>query len=224
MYDRWTDRLSEYLDGELDGAERQALEQHLRDCDDCTRVLAELEQVVAIAANAPELPPERDLWAGIAQRIAAPRVVALETHRKPARRISFTLPQLAAAAALVMMLGAGSLYLVMSNTRAPAPVAQREQQPATAPGARLVSTSYDAHESAIEELEEALAQNRARLDTATVRVLEQSIATIDGAITEARAALEQDPGNPFLHRHLDGAMKKKIEILRRAVSVRRAES
>lgn len=224
MYDRWTDRLSEYIDGELAAPERQALEEHLRECDACTRVLAELEQVVATAASAPGLPPARDLWAGIAERIAAPPVVELEAHRRHGRRVSFTLPQLAAAAILVMMLGAGGLYLVMPGTRVPAdPVAQ--QQPGSAAGAgRLVSTSYDAQESAIEELELALAQNRARLDTATVRVLEQSIATIDGAIDEARAALEQDPGNPFLYRHLDGAMKKKIDILRRAVSVRRAAS
>ena len=56
MQDEWTDRLSEYLDGDLAEAERQALEAHLGVCEDCAATLEELrvpsdkvEQVMAIA-------------------------------------------------------------------------------------------------------------------------------------------------------------------------------
>lgn len=220
MHDRWLDRLSEYLDGELDAAERGALDEHLRGCAECTRTLAELEQVVAAAAQVQNRPPERDLWQGIATRIAAPPQVLPLQPRDHRRRLSFTLPQLAAAAVLFLMLGAGGLYLAMDREGA-APTAGA---PAPAPQARLVSQGYETQATAITELEQALAQDRDRLDPATVRVLEQSIASIDQAIAEARAAMEQDPANPYLRRYLDGAMKKKIDILRRAVTMRRAAS
>lgn len=219
MHERWLDRLSEYLDGELDAPERGALEQHLRGCAECTRTLAELEHVVAAAARVQNRPPERDLWQGIATRIAAPAQVVPLQPRDHGRRLSFTLPQLAAAAALFLMLGAGGLYLAMDRERAAPPTAA-----APAPQARLVSQGYETQATAITELEQALAQDRDRLDPATVRVLEQSIASIDQAIAEARAAMEQDPANPYLRRYLDGAMKKKIDILRRAVTMRRAAS
>ncbi|PYP99161.1 MAG: hypothetical protein DMD34_00150, partial [Gemmatimonadetes bacterium] len=39
MKDQWTDRLSEYLDGELAGSERTALEAHLASCGNCRATL-----------------------------------------------------------------------------------------------------------------------------------------------------------------------------------------
>ena len=43
----WTDRLSDYLDGELPPAERNSLEAHLETCAECARVLEELRTVVS---------------------------------------------------------------------------------------------------------------------------------------------------------------------------------
>ena len=36
MHDEWTDRLSDYLDGELSAEEYSAVEAHLRDCAHCS--------------------------------------------------------------------------------------------------------------------------------------------------------------------------------------------
>jgi len=57
MTDQWTDRLSEYLDGELLTGERTALEQHLLGCADCRATLAELRRVVARAQALDDTPP-----------------------------------------------------------------------------------------------------------------------------------------------------------------------
>jgi anti-sigma factor RsiW len=46
MTDRWMDRLSEYLDGDLAPGERTALEAHLADCHACRSTLHDLRQVV----------------------------------------------------------------------------------------------------------------------------------------------------------------------------------
>src|SRR5215471_8992576 len=105
MHDQWTDRLSEYLDGELDDAERVALEAHLATCAECTAVLADLRRVVARAQALDDRPPARDLWNGIAERIG----VSTDdlARRRARRRFSFTVPQLIAAAlALIAVSGA----------------------------------------------------------------------------------------------------------------------
>src|SRR5438445_400088 len=64
----------------------------------------------------------------------------------------------------------------------------------------------------------ALEQGRAsgRLDSATVRVLTQSLVTIDSAIVQARRALAADPGSAYLNQHLADTMRRKLELLRRA--------
>jgi anti-sigma factor RsiW len=50
-------RLSEYLDGELDNAERVALEAHLATCGQCYATLGELRQVIARAQALQDTPP-----------------------------------------------------------------------------------------------------------------------------------------------------------------------
>src|SRR5262245_18624813 len=90
----YTDRLSDYLDDELSSEERQGLAAHLSGCAECARTLEELRQVASTAATLTPIAPRVDLWDGIAGRLG-PR-----TANRPAderRRISFTLPQLAAA-------------------------------------------------------------------------------------------------------------------------------
>src|SRR5687768_302623 len=120
--DLWTDRLSDYLDGELDADERAQLEHHLERCAACSATLAELSVVVERARALVPTEPARDLWPQIAGAIGAPRrretagladdgaagppqgeVLSLPVRSAP-RRVSFSLPQLAAAS-LVLALG-----------------------------------------------------------------------------------------------------------------------
>lgn len=228
MMDKWTDRLSEYIDGELDASESEALEAHLMECAECGRTLQQLRAVVSHAARVIDREPATDLWQGIAARIAvaesAPQISAATSPGK--RRFSFSASQLAAASVVLMLMSAGTMYLMVGGDDVePAAVAMQESlqpQPAQAPASvRAVTRNYD---SAVEELELVLESNRAQLDTATVRVLEQNLAIIDRAITDARAALGQEPANPYLSRYLDQAMQKKVQLLRRATSVMRAQT
>jgi|GEM_PF-1134915 hypothetical protein len=57
-WEQQRERLSAYLDGEVDAAERAALEQHLPTCEPCQRALAELRQTRALlhALPTPVLP------------------------------------------------------------------------------------------------------------------------------------------------------------------------
>ena len=222
MNDQWMDRLSEYIDGELADTEREALERHLAVCDACTATVAELRAVVAAAHAAPDAMPEADLWSGIARRIEESDVVPIRTR---ARRFSFSVSQLAAAAVVLMALSGGTVYLLQQQA---APAARSGTIVNTAGGerpVRLVSDEPAPADPAVAEdvaaLERTLAESRSQLDPATVEVVERSIESIDGAIAAARAALEADPGNPYLHRQLDNTMRKKLDLLRRATRTQR---
>ena len=225
MMDQWIDRLSEYLDGELNEAERNALEQHIEQCFECRRVLGELRQVVARAAALPDRAPAHDLWAGVAGRIGAQpaegadlKVIDLASRRgaSGARRVSLSLPQLAAASIALMVLSGSIVWFTLGRS-AFAPVA-------TAPSAvRQVSNGTQVaaqYSDAVRSLEQALATERDNLDPVTVAILEENLREIDAAITEARGALSRDPGNLYLNQHLENTMKKKIQLLRTATALR----
>jgi hypothetical protein len=76
----------------------------------------------------------------------------------------------------------------------------------------------------VDDLERVLAEGRGRLDTATVRVLEQNLAIIDRAIAQARRAVAADSSNLYLNSHLAETMRRKIDLLRQAATLVSAAS
>jgi anti-sigma factor RsiW len=72
--DEFADRLSDYLEGDVDASTRIAIEAHAASCDACGALLADLRTLQVDASKLPELSPKRDLWAGIAARIETPVV------------------------------------------------------------------------------------------------------------------------------------------------------
>jgi len=208
--------LSAYIDGELEGSELRRVEAHLAGCAGCRETLEDLRRLVRRAAALDDRPPERDLWSGIASRLVSEPtadVVPLESRR---RRVSFSIPQLAAAAIVLAAFSAGAGRLLSSRDGVVA-----TSIPAGAPSPGVASNVNDrvgravsSYESAIGELERTLDARRGALDTSTVRVLEQSLRVIDSAIAQARDALSRDPGNVYLNGTLRRALDRKLEVLR----------
>ena len=72
------------------------------------------------------------------------------------------------------------------------------------------------YDQEIGKLRAIVKERRAQLDPGTVAVLEQSIAVIDSAIAQSRAALAKDPASGFLATQLNHSLEKKVELLRTA--------
>ena len=224
--DHWTDRLSEYLDGELPEWERVALESHLQVCAECSLVVSDLRRVVRRARTLKDRPPVNDLWPGIASRIGAraagtQKVADLASHRRPARRWDFSLPQLAAAGIALMTVSGGAVWLLSSPTT-PMAVSPAPSSPAgTAPAVNVATkpSASQSYAAAVADLEQVLAAGRGRLDTTTVKIIEQNLAAIDRAIAEAQRALEADSANLYLNTHLAETMRRKLDLLRQAAAL-----
>jgi len=229
-----SDHLSAYLDDELSAAERGAIDAHLRTCVACAKELDSLKQLVTYAARLPsrDVAPARDLWPGIEARLGAPPLTVVRANegaRSGApRRVSFSIAQLAAAAVLLMAISAATAWVVSNRMRGssiPAAAAiQAEVEPTAPPDVvRPVNFADPQYDAAVSDLERALAERRNDLNPRTVEILERNLRLIDAAITQARQALEQDPGNAYLNRHLVESRRRKLELLRRATAINEAD-
>jgi anti-sigma factor RsiW len=216
MNDQWQNRLSEYLDGELDNTERAAIEAHLATCGDCYATLAELRHVVTRAKALEDSEPETDLWPDIRARLTPGRWPG----QAPRRRFSFSIPQLLAASIALVLLSGGSAWLALRQR----PTNTPEPSAVTRPAGTRVASWTGSTDIAIGELEAALMQNEKRLDSTTVRIVRKNLAIINRAIAEARIALRNDPGNAYLNLHLADTMRRKVELLRRVNDMAAARS
>ncbi len=211
MSDQWTDRLSAYLDGELDGEERDALTAHLARCEECRTAVAQLEGVRSWAATFEGRPPRVDVWPRIAESIRARR-------GRTARRqfATFRVPQALAAGIVLAAVAGGSWWIARATAPEAAPVVVARVAPAAGPAQHAAVLAAERYGGAIADLERALLEDAEGLDTATVRVLREKLEIIDRAIAEARDALNRDPSSEYLADHYAGMMRRKLTLLRSA--------
>jgi len=159
-------------------------------------------------------------------RYEGPSTVAATTPTAVTPESVTSQPQVATAAPTGQPpqdVGSGSTTEQGGAQRASAPPAAVAStvRPGTA-GARLASAepvmraTEPLYDREIAKLRTIVKSRRAQLDPATVAVLEQSIAVIDSAIAQSRAALAKDPASGFLATQLNHSLEKKVELLRTA--------
>jgi hypothetical protein len=237
--DGFANALADYLEGDVSDAVRAAVDAHAAMCAECGALLADLDVIRTDAAALPALVPSRDLWAGIAGRIDAP-VIPMGAHNTPhVVRRTWLRPALAAAALVAVTAGVthyltrASLTPVASTTQhvatitpavTPSPTTVEPNAEITSSAserpARLVSRPVDVDEPVLDgeisKLRHIVNERRDQLDPKTIVVLDQSMAVIDSAIAQSRAALAKDPASGFLATQLNRSLEKKVELLRTA--------
>lgn len=224
MHEAIMQQLSAYSDGELKPAERESVERHLAECAECRRALEGIRAVKAWAPSYQGSAPSRDLWRNIESRLGTRPIGS--GPMKPAwhgRKVSVRLPLLAAAAVVLLVLGAAATRLFFRANpvvQDSLPVIQAEHRWNPA---REDSTNNQ-YDPAIAELEAVLTSNGDALEPATLQVIRESLASIDKAIDDARKAIAADSTNDYLHASIAQNMRRKLGILRMAAQAATAKS
>lgn len=210
--EQMTDLLDDYVDGQLDEADFQEAELHLRDCAACRDEERQLRALLARLAALPgALEPQRDLWPGIAARLAERRVLAF--HGRLGAWRAWVLPALACAAVLLVAVG---LWRGRARTGEPAVVAAQPSAQVSDPRVRLAQAEYA---RAASDLMKVLEARREALPPETVQSVETNLRTIDEALGQIRLALEKDPENTQLAHLLTSTHRRKVAFLQQVVKL-----
>lgn len=194
-------QLDEFLEGELAPAERREVEAHLGICPGCSAEAAAIRTILAEARALPRsVPPERELWRGIASRLSASPATTGGLRRSPGWG------RLAAAIGLILF--GAALGAVWSHQSA-------------GPEFAAAQARYTAESGA---LAQQLAANPGTIAPATRAAVERNLTIIDRAIAEAEAALAADPGNTPLEQMLVSRYEQRLALLRHALGAGQMES
>jgi hypothetical protein len=186
-----------------------ALTGHVAECDECRETLRRVRDLVAAAHALPkDIAPPPEVWSALQTRVSG------RAPRRSSRMWRYG-AWMATAATIVFI--AGVALLLPSRAQKVKGAKVVPTQPSAAPAMYAnVERSYVA---TVSELRIALEAQRTTLAPATVRVLERSLAAIDTAIAEARAALASDPSNRMLLGILSANYERKVELLQRATEL-----
>ena len=220
LHDFWEGLLGPEVEGQV--------QEHLDGCLRCREELEEITKLMeGLGGLSTEAQPSRDLWPQISWRIESARTLGPSgaddglsvplsepLERRRGRWVSLPAWQLAAASVALMVISGASVWALLSGNMAPGAVLP------TVPETTLHSVAweeaYGGYDEAVEDLEALLERGREVLDPETVRVLEESLQTIDMAIEEAGEAVSRDPASPVLQRFLAENLRKKMDLLRKA--------
>lgn len=222
--------LNDYAEGRLTNDELARTERHLAECMRCR---SDADRLAALIARLHELPRELDPTVDLLPSIRA------ETRRRQAarsRRRALHEPRWPRVAAAALIVAAAALTVLTIRLAeqggradgASGPVAAGEdatpsalQADSTDDGPPLdelqrLETEYA---RATHEMLAAFREERERLGTGTLRVIENNIRTVERALRESREVLRTDPDSPFLYELVLTAHRQRLDVARRAVAV-----
>ena len=207
--DHYSEWIGDAVDGTLDAARQAEVDAHCRACAGCRELLGDLKDIRAAAATLDRPTPSPELWRAIAARIQTPRIASVRPWRA-----------LAAAAALVSMLGAAAWFGLATGRRGGSETANELARNA----ATELQLAEQHYQNAISALEQLTVNKDTALDPAIAAQIAQSLASIDRAIDDSRAALRSDPGSFVAQTSLLEALRMKVALLQETVSLMNARS
>jgi len=212
-----SDWLGDSVEGTLDAQRQAQLDGHCRGCAACRELLNDLMEIRAAAATLDRRTPSPELWSAIAASVVAgPPAYAAS----PLWRVRLAWPQLAAAAALMIMLGAG-VWFAARGQRSANQSGSSELVRSAASELQLAEQHY---ENAITALEQLTVAKDNALDPSVAAEIAQSLQSIDRAIDDSRAALKSEPNSFIAQTSLLEALRMKVALLQETVSLMNATS
>ena len=221
----YREAIAEFVDGSLDAAAERDLERHVANCADCRALVADLKSIQAAAFTLERHQPPAHAWAAIRERIAAePSADARgRVLNWPRTRTAWGV-WMAAAAALLIVTTAG----IVSILNEPAPAHPTDVEATSAPGddtptaasiAAELTAAEEHYDKAIRGLEQIARSQSNELDPQTAAVLQKNLQVIDQAISDSRAALNQQPTSTDAQDSLFDAMRMKVAVLQQTVEL-----
>jgi hypothetical protein len=222
--------INEYIEGSAGQAERDAMQHHLRSCEECRGLLLGLQEIRRMATSLDPIEPPAQGWSRIDRAIrrdsrswraeeasaAAPAEngwswsTALPAARGWVWRFSGVAAAVLAAALLVARMG----YF-----GSPSEVAPGESTPTTRSIDAELDLASEHYQKAITGLEQIADAEKGTLDPTTAATLQKNLAVVDQAISESRAALRTEPDSEPAQQSLLESFKAKVTLLQDTVAL-----
>lgn len=206
-------KISDYVDDELNSAEKQYLEKHLDDCSECQKLHEDFKKIKAEATGLAEFSPSGQTWFKIVSGIKEKQNDGLRPTRIRQRRFVFSPNSLGwvVSAALLLVVIVGAVTLIPRNT-----------MPATDSQQYVVSKLEEAehyYQKAIDALWEAVSVQKESFDPQLYAVFQKNLSIIDESIMACKEAVLSRPNSLDSRNYLLAVYMEKRSLLEDMMAV-----
>lgn len=222
------DKLSDYLDNDLNDRERTKIEAHLKTCPPCAVLRDDLARIIEASGQLPLHTPSRNVWERIHAEIAAESNVVAgpqswwDRFGKRTFNVSFSGRQLAAsAAAVVIAVSAFWTIRAAGPTALPAGSADWGNF-STATGKVDATPLAQANaqreaelnqlKSTVDEMARLVSQHQSKWSTELRETFQKKVAELDTRIGDSERAFASDHTENSRNR-VFGVYREKLELL-----------
>jgi hypothetical protein len=219
------DLISDFLDGTLSHEDQTTLNAHLGECLECADVRNDLQSIVGFCRahrGEFEAPPnEKALWqrisntleAGASGTAATPAPVRRNSSNWLSRSWELSFPQLAAAAAAIVLVVSLSTVVGLRRFQIgrPLPVSGPESPRLAAAG---VPDRVAKQQQLISYWNQRVEFNKARWSPEMRETFDRNLAVIDQTVNESLNSLNQNPRDEVSEETLDAALNEKLSLLK----------
>ena len=224
--DKCQDLISDFLDGSMSREDQSMLNSHLEECLGCASVRQDLEMLVGFCHTQRGLysapPNEQALWLRIRNVVESEtRVVRAAPVRTGgsfwpnwlSRSWELSLPQLAAAAAIIVLVVSLSTLVGLRRWQIGAP----ESGPSLAGGVVSLAKIRDRvkrQEETIAYWNQRVEFNKARWNPQMRETFDRNLKVIDETVNDSFEALTRNPHDEVSEEMLNVALNEKLSLLK----------
>ena len=212
--------LNDYAEEALAGPGRAEVERHLEVCDACRAVVEDFRAIRRAASSLPAVPPPPSAWNHLQEAIrreGAPGTVRRERWAPTPAQLGW----FGIAAALVL----ATIVGLRMGPFGPGTASVGSSATSTSTAGDVESVESELRQAeehytkAITGLQQIASEGEGELDPETAATLQKTLAVVDQAISESRAAVRSEPTNETAQQSLLENFSTKIALLQDTVSL-----
>ncbi|MFC2166355.1 anti-sigma factor family protein [Acidobacteriota bacterium] len=208
-------KISDYVDNELNATESQSLKKHLDGCSECQKLYEDFRKIKSDAKGLAEFSPSGQTWFKIAAGIKEKQNEVLRPTRLKQRQRKFVF----SPSSFGWVVSAGLLLVIIIGAVAIIP---KLKAPASGSESYVVSKLEEAehyYQKAIDALWEAVSVQEENFDPQLFAVFQKNLAIIDESITACKEAVLSRPNSLDSRNFLLAAYKEKRSLLENMMAV-----
>ena len=209
---------SDYIDGALELGEQLQVERHLADCETCRAVRDDLLQIVHFSRQLPLQTPSSAVWARIMSEVGieSPPSLLQRTRRRFAavqgRHFAFSIPQLVASAAALVIAASISVTLLRSQNL-PVDTNVNMASVFSSERSQLSHKDMQQYEDRINALTERVEQRKVSWNPELQEAFQRNMIYVDQSLVECRHDLADNPGDEVSRELMLTAYREKVRLL-----------